>query len=246
MSPSTALKLAGGRYTQRPATEDLFRDDDTLLPTTTSLQVATGIEQTLSGRLEFELAGYRKWLKDPIQHPIDRTAFAQPRGDAWGVELVTRYRIREVVFLWGWLGLAQSRVEDASGQAVPSDGDQRVSSGLVVSWNREPWVLGCRVSHGTGLPYTSIDGSVYNAARDVWVPIAGREHDARYPAYTKVDVRASRTWRFNKWSLTGSAEMWFVPPPATALYPVWNYDWSEETFVRGPVLLPLLGMRAVF
>jgi hypothetical protein len=246
ISSSSALKLAGGRYTQRPATEDLFRDDPTTLPTTTSLQLAGGLEQTVSGRMEFELAGYKKWLKNPIQHPVDRAAFAQPRGDAWGVELVTRYRLREIVFLWGWLGVAQSRIEEASGHTVPSDGDQRVSSGLVVSWKTEPWVFGFRISHGTGLPYTPIAGSVYDAGRDSWIPVAGQEHDARFPAYTKVDVRASHTWEFNRWSLTGSGEVWFVPPKSTALYPVWNYDWSEENFVRGPMLLPLMGMRATF
>ena len=143
-----------------------------------------------------------------------------------------------------WLGLAHSHIKLGSGRSVPSDADQRFSTGLVISWELEPWVVGVRFKHGTGLPYTSVLGSVYDAGQDAWVPITARDNDVRFPAYTKVDARASRTWSFNRWSLTGSAEIWYVPPAATPLYPTWSYDWSEQSFARGPSLLPLLGARA--
>ena len=211
-----------------------------------SLQFAAGLEQTLSGRVELELSAYQKWLTDPIQHPVNRLPEAQPTGEAAGVELVTRYRLREIVFLQAWLGVAHSHIDLDSGRSIPGDADQRFSTGLVVSWDLEPWVFGLRFKHGTGLPYTSVLGSVYDAGQDAWAPITAQDNGARLPAYTKVDARASRTWSFKRWSLTGSAEVWYVPPAATPLYPIWNYDWSEQSFARGPSLLPLLGLRARF
>jgi len=244
---STLLKIVGGRYVQRPTTEDLLPDTgDPLLPTTDSWQVAGGVEQRVAGRLELGLDSYHKWLWNPLARPIDGPPEALPTGRAWGVEALARYRLRDVFFLWGWVGIGRSLLFDADGRARPGQADQPVSAGVVASWDVGHWTLGARWRTASGLPFTPIDGSLYDAGRDQWTPIPGEDNADRFPTYTKVDARVAHTWTFRSWRLVGSAELWFVPPAATPLYPAWNFDNSEREWVRGPVLLPLGGLRAEF
>lgn len=244
LGEQTMLKLAGGRYAQGPPTELLLAQR--ALPTTTSWQVSAGWEQTVAGRLELGLEAYRKWLVHPIELPIDRPAFAVPRGEALGVELLTRYRIREVVFLWGWLAVQRTTLEERGGVRIPADGDQRVSGGVVLSWDLGRLNLGARYRFASGLPYTPVEGSIYDGGADAWLPIVGRTNAARLPDYHKVDLRAAYTWALRGWTLSVVAEIWYVPPSSAQLYPTWNYDYTEQDFVVGPTLLPLLGVRARF
>ncbi len=243
----TMLKLGGGRYTQRPDDEHLFEGTgDPSFPTTRSWQASAGWEQTITGRLEIGLDAYRKWLQDPLLFPIDGPARVMDRGDAWGVELITRYRMRELFFLWGWVAVQQTTVTDPDGVRLAADGDQRLSGGLVASWDVGRFNLGARYRYASGLPFTPIEGSLYDAGQDAWVPVPGRPNTERLPAYHKIDLRAAYTWALRGWTLSLTAEIWYVPPSATQLYPTWNYDYTEQGWVVGPGFLPLLGARAVF
>lgn len=69
---------------------------------------------------------------------------------------------------------------------------------------------------------------------------------SRSRASPKLDLAASRKVVFNRWTLDLRAEVWYVPPAANVLYPTWSDDWSEQGWVRGIPLLPLLGARASF
>lgn len=244
LGEQTMLKLAGGRYAQGVPAELLVATPG--LPPTTSWQVSAGWEQTVAGRLELGLELYRKWLTDPLELPIDAPASAVPSGDAVGAELVTRYRIREVVFLWGWLSVQRTTLEERDGTVVFADGDQRVSGGLVLSWDLGPVELGARYRYATGLPFTPLEGSIYDGGNDAWVAIVGPTNGARLPDYHKVDLRAAYTWTLRGWTLSVVAEAWYVPRSSAQLYPTWSYDYSEQGFVVGPTFLPLLGVRATF
>jgi TonB-dependent Receptor Plug Domain len=247
LGDTTMLKAGGGRYTQRPETETLLPGSgDPNLPTTRSWQVTAGVEQAFAGRWEVGLDLYRKWLQDPLLYPIDAVPYAAPRGDAYGAELVTRYRLRERFFLWGWLALQRTTLEDLDGETVPADGDQAVSGGVVVSYDAGGWNFGGRYRYASGLPFTPLEGSLYDAGNDRWIPLPGELNSDRLPAYHKIDVRAEHTWQLRGWSVSLAFEVWYVPKPSTQLYPTWNYDYTEQGWVTGPTLLPLAGARARF
>jgi hypothetical protein len=247
LGDQTVFKAAAGHYSQRPDSEQLFPGTgDPDLPTTKSDQVSLGWEQTVAGRLELGVETYHKALRDPLLFPIDRPAYAVPSGRATGAELITRYRIRELVFLWGWLAVQQTVLQDEAGEPIPGDGDQRLAGGAVVSFDTRGWNVGARYRFASGLPFTPLDGSVYDAGRDSWVPVVGDLNSDRLPVYHKVDLRAAKTWDLRGWSLTLTTELWLVPKSSAALYPIWNYDYTEQGFVVGPTLLPLLGARVRF
>ena len=167
------------------------------------------------------------------------------KSKAMGVEWVTRYRVRERFFVWGWLSLSRATL-DVGAVTQPTDGDQPVQGGLVASWDVGQWNLGLRYRYGSGMPWTPIEGSIYDAGRDAWQPVAGDDNSARYPAYQKLDLRTAYTAQFRGWNLQLALEVWFVPRQSAQLYPVWNYDYTEQGWVTGPTVFPLLSGRARF
>jgi hypothetical protein len=240
VADQTAVALATGLYQQTADTDLLVAAPD--LGPTRSLQVAAKLEQTVAGRLEFQLEAYRKWNRDVLLSPPGELPYAEPRGEAQGVELVSRYRIRERFFLWGWASVAKS-----TAGGVPTDGDQRVAGGVVASWDPdEAWNVSVRWRYGSGLPYTPVVGSIYDGTDDSWIPVPGEVNGARLPSYQKLDVHVGRTWTFRSWSLLLAAELGYVPAGSAQLYPTWSHDWSEQGWVVGPTLLPLLSGRARF
>lgn len=241
LADDTRLRLGLGRYAQRPPTEHLYAGTgDPSFPTTTSLQALAGVGQTVSGRLELQLDAYVKRSRDLLQIPIDGPATVVDSGLATGAELTWRYRVREVFFVHGWLGVARARIGDA-----PSPGDQPVSIGLVTSWDpSDRWNLAARYRLGSGLPFTPIDGSIYLAGEDAWLPTPAPLNSARMPLYQKLDLRAEYTLSFARWSLSANVELWYVPRRSAQLYPAYNFDYTDTTWVRGPTLFPLAGLRA--
>ncbi len=238
----TALKLAGGRYTQAPSTD--LRLLDPTLPVTSSWQLAAGLEQ-VAGRVEVGIDGYLKTLRDPLFSDVGEAPRAVPVGEAAGLEVHSRYRLRERLFVWGWLALQRSLI-GVDGRWVAADGDQRVAGGAVLSWDVGRTNLGARYRLASGLPFTPLQGSVYDAGRDTWSPLMGSPNGARLPLYQKVDLRVAYTWNLPGWTLTASAEVWLVPRSSAQLYPTWSYDYREQGWVSGPTVLPLLGLRARF
>lgn len=244
-SGKTALKIGGGRYHQAPTTEALLVSDD-VLPTASSWQITGGVEHAIANRLELTIEAYQKWLTDIVVQPLGEQITVIPESSATGIELVTRYRLREAVFFWAWVSINRSEMvyDDAT---IPTDSDQPFMGGLVISWDvSDAWNIGARYRFGSGLPYTPLTGSIYQATTDSWTPITAQENSGRYPAYQKIDLHVARTWQFNRWTLSATAEAWFVPKSSAQLYPVYNYDASEQGWVSGPTFFPILGVRAKF
>ena len=241
----TELRLAAGRYMQRPENLQIAAFPD--LPTTRSWQVGAGLDQTIAGRLEIVAEGYGKWLEDVVVQPLDAPPRVVEQGRAMGAELTVRYRIRELVFLWAWASYARAQILDDGGLWASTEADQPWSGGLVFS--ARPWKtldLAVRYRAASGLPYTPIDGSIYNAGTDSWVPQTGALYSARLPTYHKIDLRLAYTWVLPRLEVTASLDVWIVPPTSAQLYPTWNYNYTEQGFVIGPTVVPLPALRLSF
>ncbi|MEC7984422.1 MAG: hypothetical protein VX278_04625, partial [Myxococcota bacterium] len=53
----------------------------------------------------------------------------------------------------------------------------------------------------------------------------------------------AKHWRWKDLKIIGYAELWWVPTSSNYLYPIYNFNYSEEALVVGPPILPLLGVR---
>lgn len=244
VGPSTSVRGGGGMYAQRP--DPALRIVTPDLATSRALQAAVGVEQTVAGRLVASVEAWTTSLTDPVAVTVGTLPTAWPSGSAAGIEAVGRYRLRERFFVWAWASVGRSRRTDPAGEEHPADGDQLVNAGAVASWEVGRWTLGLRGRYATGLPFTGVVGSVYEANEDGWAPIPGPDNGERMPATVKGEARVAHAIPLRGWTLHMHVELWFTPPSATALYPTWSEDWSEQGFVEGPVVLPLAGVRAMF
>jgi hypothetical protein len=248
VAEQTELRFATGRYQQRPETLQLLVDPS--LPTTDSWQMGAGIDQTIAGRLEIGLEGFYKASQNVLFQPLSGRVQVWDRGQTFGGELVMRYRLRETFFLWANLTVGRSFVFDAAlagDRAVPTLADQPVAGGFVASWNiTRPLNVALRWRASSGLPWTNILGSTYDATQDTWQPRFGPPNAERMPFYQKIDLHVGYTFTFKRWTLDTTADLWIVPKSSAALYPTWNYDYTAQGYVIGPQVLPLVGLRAGF
>ncbi|MCP4807947.1 MAG: TonB-dependent receptor [Proteobacteria bacterium] len=239
LSDDVRLRGAVGQYSQAPELWELAsaagnRD----LPYGRSDQGAIGVDWAVLGRLELGAELWGKSMRDVVVREPGQTPEAVD-GTAWGVELTTRYRLRDLFFAWGSVTVGRAMRDGA-----PFDFDQPLSVNLVASWDFRPgWNAGVRYRYASGLPYTPVDDSIYLGDTDTYEAVAGEPNSARLPAYQKVDVHLERTFLLRKWTVSGYAEGWYVPAANNAMYVVYSYDYSQSALVSGPSFLPLLGIR---
>jgi len=242
LGPAAGLRLAGGRYTQRlpvDAARFFGPSGGPLPPFADSWQSTVGVEGTVAQRLELGADAWGRWIRGTLDTDPGLGA-AVVDGQAYGVELTARYRMRERFF--SWVSAAFGRSERGG---VRADYDQPYAFNAVMSWDFRPgWNAGVRYRYAAGLPVTPITGGLYDASLDRFLPVNGVENAERLPDYQKVDVHIERDWEFRRWTLAAYAELWWVPPANNVLYRVWSFDYTLQDDVAGPPFVPLLGVRA--
>ena len=234
------LRAGAGRYSMSPRLDAFgvgMGDPDFGL--STSDQGTLGVDLILAGRWEIGVEGWGKRFDDVVVQEVGQPAQAVS-GTAWGVEITHRYRLKDHFFSWASVTVGRAIRADA-----PFDFDQPFAVNAVASWDFRPlWNVGLRYRYAMGLPYTPVEGALYDATRDGYDPVLGDTNSARLPAYQKVDLHLERTLELRRWSLVAYGELWWVPEDNNVMYLAHSYDWSETTTVAGPGFMPLLGLRA--
>ena len=77
-------------------------------------------------------------------------------------------------------------------------------------------------------------------------PVTAPENSARMPLFQRLDTHVAYKLILPSWTLTLYGDLWIVPKSSAQLYPTYSYDWSEQGWVIGPTLLPVLGANARF
>jgi hypothetical protein len=231
------LYAAGGRTTQAPTVDAVLRSERPL-GLMDSWQGVVGTDWAVAGRWEIGLEGWVRAVDNAVVDEVGAPVRTVD-GEAGGVELTSRYRLRERFFTYGSVAVGRSLRGGA-----PADYDQPLIVNLVASWDFAPgWNAGLRYRYASGLPYTPLSGS-YDGDTDTWDPVAGAANSARLPNYQKLDAHLEKAWAFRTWTLTGYFEAWWVPSGSNAMYVVHSYDYSQSATVAGPPFLPLVGVRA--
>jgi hypothetical protein len=243
-APSVTVRAGLGRYSQFPSSDALSPSaGDPGLPAIRSEQVALGIDGVLHERLTLSADGYAKQLREMVLETPGEAPLGGIEGRVVGGELGARYRIRKVFFFWSTVSLCHSeRLLDH--RWIPYDWYQPLTIGLVASWTFRPdWNAGLRYRYGAGFPYTPVARGVYHADTDSYSPVLGDRNAATMPAYQKIDLHLEHRWERDHWRGAVYAEAWVIPGRANEMYPVYSYDYEEQTFVYGPHFIPILGVR---
>ncbi len=243
-SPSVTFRAGLGRFSQFPSSDALSpTTGDPELPAIRSEQVALGIDGIVKGRLTLTGDAWAKQLREMVLETPGEAPTGGVDGRALGGELGARYRIRKVFFFWATASLTHSE-RWLDGSWIPYDWSQPLTIGLVGSWTFRPcWNAGVRYRYGAGFPYTPIADGVYDAGTDSYEPSLGARNSAAMPAYQKVDLHLEYRWERDHWRGAVYAEAWIIPGRSNEMYPVYSYDYDEETFVYGPHFVPILGVR---
>ncbi|MCB9758527.1 MAG: TonB-dependent receptor [Alphaproteobacteria bacterium] len=240
LAQDLTLKAAAGRYSQAPTLDALSPvTGDPDLGVGHADQAVVGVDLAVAERWEIGAEAWGKRLRGVIVEPPVGAAYAAD-GYAWGVELTTRYRLRERFFAWGALTIGH-----AERGGVLFDYDQPFAVNLVGAWDFRPgWTGGVRYRYARGLPYTPVTSATYSGDADRYEPVLGAVNSARLADYQKLDLLLERRIALRRWTLTGYAELGWVPSKNNQMYVVYSYDYSEAATVSGPGLLPLVGVRA--
>jgi hypothetical protein len=204
-----------------------------------SEQVAVGFDHAIAGRLEVGVDAWAKRMQDLILTELDGSLRGGVEGEAYGVELTSRYRIRDRFF--ASLGVAAGH---ATRDGEVFDYDQPWSGNIAASWTFHPtWNVGLRYRLAAGLPYTPVEDGLYQGATDTYTPVYGERNSARYVPYQKLDAHIEKTFYLRKVKITAYSELWYVPSGSNVMYLAYRYDYDDVAPVAGPSFIPLVGIR---
>jgi hypothetical protein len=250
------LNAAGGLYHQAPDPEDTSAVFGTpTLGLQRAVHVSVGGAVKLTGTLSFEAVGFVKVLNDLVQRSAITTPAAghaltqDGSGLSYGGQFLLRQELWKGFFGWVTYSLTRSERRDHPTSAVRlSDYDQTHVLGVVASYEWKKFTFGTRVRLTSGMPRVAVLGSFYDAKDDVYQPILGPRNSTRLPMFFALDLRAERSFTFGegRFQLSVYLDVQNVTNYRNAEEVVYNYDYSQKSYVSGLPILAVLGARFQF
>ena len=94
-------------------------------------------------------------------------------------------------------------------------------------------------------PASAYDGAVYDVDQDNYFPYQSGEPLAeRLPPFVSLDLRVDKRYTFKRWWLETYIDLLNVVRGENPEGVQYNYDYTEEAYVRGLPFLPSIGLRA--
>jgi TonB family protein len=252
--PRTTLKGGAGLYHQPPeAYESIKPFGNSGLRPESATHYSLGFEQELARPIEVSLEGFYKDLKDIVIATPDASGSANGSinknvgsGRVYGSELLLRYKPDGRFFGWVAYTLSKSERKDSDDAAYYTyDYDQtHVLTALGSYKLGRGWQLGARFRYVTGRPYTPEIGGTMDYDAGTYAPVSSTARNSeRIPAFHQLDVRVDKTWKFQAWSLNAYLDVQNVYNHRSNESVDYNFDYSQQTAVRGLPLLPIVGLK---
>lgn len=210
-----------------------------------------GLEHRFGGNYLFRVEGYYKKLRDLITTDPQINYDNDGSGFSRGADVFFQ---KKVSGKWsGWLSYSYSvsRRKDHPAQPYyyPLQ-DQRHTLSLVANYQpRARWNIGLKWQFNTGKPYTPIAEVIYlpdSTGTIIPLPVEGAENSARFPAYSRIDLRIDRQLRI--WGNPGEIYLEVINLFNRNNVYDYNYnsDYSEVKAINQLPRLPVLGLKVLF
>lgn len=248
------IKGSAGLYNQPPqAFEIVDETGDPNLKNELSVQVTLGTELRFTDWLELEIEGFYKRL--------DRLVVFQGQGNgtdgAWGNTGDGHIYGGELFLRWlpyknftGWVSLTiqRSQRRDAIDEDFYwFDFDQPVILDVVASYELPyGFRVGARWRYVSGNPDTPIGRAIYDSDSDSYLPLNGTYNSARLPDFHQLDVRIDKDFNFRRWKLSVYLDLLNAYNRKNPESKIYNFDYTEQTFLYSLPILPNLGLKAQF
>lgn len=169
-------------------------------------------------------------------------------GASYGVEFLVRHKPHGRFF--GWLSYTLGRSERREDPLQPTrlfSFDQTHIFTLVAAY-RIGWGLtfSARFRLVSGNPYTPINGSIYDADSQRYIPIPGESNSARNPLFHQLDLRLDYKLTFTRWKLMFYLDVQNVYNFANQEGTTNNYDYSKQAPLTGIPIIPSFGVKGEF
>jgi hypothetical protein len=169
-------------------------------------------------------------------------------GRVYGGDLLLKHDGPRWIYGWVAYTLLKSERQDHPGERYrPFQFDQTHILTIVAGYHL-PWEidLGIRFRYVTGDPDTPIVLALYDADRDVYVPVQGAPFSTRLPGFVQLDVRVDKRFAFKSWVLALYIDITNVTNRGNVEGYAYSYDYQSRATVTGLPILPSLGIRASF
>ncbi|HEX2730086.1 MAG TPA: TonB family protein [Polyangiaceae bacterium] len=247
-----STKAAVGIYHQPPFAEDLSAvfGNPTLGPSRARHYLA-GAAYHITEPLSLELTGFYSHSDDlavrsPLPTPTTAEALvAQGRGRAYGGQGLLRYDSTEGFFGWASASVIRSQRTDPDGTWRLFDFDQTYVLTAVGTFELGAgFEVSGRARYSTGFPRTPVISATYDARTDAFVPVFGKHNSIRIPDFYAFDVRGTKRFR---WGDSTELEVYLDVQNVTN-HPnqeeiVYNYNYSQKSYITGLPILPVFGAR---
>jgi hypothetical protein len=251
LTDKAALKASAGVYHQFPQPDEFLPPFGTLkVESEVAYAYGFGGEYDFPGGYHIDAQGYYKQIQDMVTATI--TGSEEPYensgiGKIYGFELLARKDLTDR--LYGWISYTYSvsrRRDLPKSDWRYFDQDQRHNFIILASYRLgETWRIGGRFSYATGLPYTEIVSSIYNADADSFVPIFSEKINAERQAdLHRLDVRVDKEWPFKSWKLKTYLDIQNVYAHKEPVGYLYNYNYTKKEAVSFPTFYPTLGIQA--
>lgn len=247
-----ALTAAGGLYSQFPVPQVVSRDyGNPDLPPPQAIHSLLGVEWSPMERLTFGAKGFYKYSFD-LEEPSDDNSIKytdEGYGRAYGGDLLIR--IDPGGRFFGWIAYTliwSERYNFDLGRYGYTEFDQRHLLNVLGSYEiGAGWTVGARFRLSSGYPYTPVPGAVFDSDSDGYVSLPNPNlNSARNPLFHSLDLRVDKEWLFDSWRIAAYLEVQNAYNHRNVEGQQYNYDYTEQDYVYGLPILPVLGMRGSF
>jgi TonB family protein len=252
-SEKASLKAAFGLYHQAPQPEDLssvFGNPN--LKTSSGIQGLAGGTYKLADLISFELVGFFSRSHDLVSRSelptpaLAKALVQEGEGRAYGGQVLVRREISGGFF--GWVSYSLIRSERKDHPDTPwrlFDYDQTHVATLVASYELgKGFEVGARLRYATGFPRTVVLVPSNGIRRDLYEPSFYGDHNGiRIPAFAQADVRLAKRFTFDPGKAEVYVDVQNVTNRSNPEDIVYNYNYSNQGYITGLPLLPVLGAR---
>lgn len=214
-----------------------------------------GVEHQVTPSIRWEAEGFWRELDRQIVFDDGWTGFGDVAfinagfGRAYGVEVMLRHAKTGPFF--GWISYTLSkaiRKDRADADWYRFDYDQThifsAQGGYELPWDLD---VSLQVQYVTGNPITPYGNSVYDIDSDSPIPFPLGSYNAdRLPSYFQTSLRFERPWNLRRWQVVTYVDLINAVRGVNPEFTVYNYDYTEHTYVRGLPFIPNIGVEAKF
>ncbi len=239
-----SVSLEYGWYYQSPNAYQIAVDPS--LEFEKAENVGIGMKHQLSDKLTLDVELYNKKYSNLVVDHSDGTLSSDGFGFARGAEIYVKMQPDD--HLVGWISYAYSLAKRKAGilqseQLFDYDRTHLVSA--VVDYRlARGWSIGGQFRYGTGTPYTPVIGSTHDQGTNSYDPIFGPQNSARFPDYSRLDVRLTRSMYLMGIPFKAYVEVLNVFNSQNAIHWMYSDDYTQKKFMTFFTITPTIGLNA--